>query len=106
MDYEITPEDVQAKLDRKDAFTLLDVREPQEWSVSHLNGAIHVPLQQVPQRLAEIPRDRDLVVYCRSGGRSAHAQRFLEANGYSRVRNLTGGMRAWQHEVDPSVPVA
>jgi len=86
--------------------TLLDVREPFEWNVSHLEGAIHIPLQQLPNRLAEVPNDKEVVVYCRVGGRSAHAQHFMLERGFTRVKNLTGGLIAWATQQDPSMPVA
>jgi adenylyltransferase/sulfurtransferase len=87
------------------SFVLVDVREPHEWNAGHLDGAIHIPMQQVPSRAAEIPRDRDVVIYCRSGGRSARVQQFLQSEGYTRVKNLTGGMMAWKRDVDPSSTV-
>jgi len=86
-------------------FTLLDVREPHEWNAGHLDGAIHIPMQQVPARIDEVPRDKEVVVICRSGARSARVQQFLQSQGYTRVKNLTGGMSAWKRDVDPSVTV-
>lgn len=74
---------------------LLDVREQAEWDAGHAPGAQHLPMHEVPARLAEIPTDRDLVVVCRSGVRSAHVVRFLLSQGWSRVRNLDGGMHDW-----------
>ena len=86
-------------------FFLLDVREPYEWSAGHLEGALHIPLQQVPARLRELPSEKEIIVYCRSGGRSANAQRFLQSNGFPNVRNLLGGIAAWKREVDQSIRV-
>ena len=85
--------------------TLLDVREPAEWSVGHLPDALHVPLGQLPQRLAEVPRDTDVVVYCRTGGRSARAVDLLRREGYARVKNLVGGIERWARDIDPRVKV-
>lgn len=99
---EITPDALARQLA---STTLVDVREPAEWNAGHLPGAIHIPLQQLPQRLGEIPRDRDVVVYCRSGGRSARAVDLLRQHGFSRVRNLVGGLRRWARDVDPGVEV-
>lgn len=84
---------------------LLDVREPREWDAGHLEGAAHVPLQQVPSRMNDFPRDREIVVYCRSGARSANAQQFLKANGIANVRNLIGGVLAWKREIDGDLKV-
>jgi len=100
---DITPAELAGRLNE---VTLLDVREPHEWNVSHLEGAIHIPLQQLPKRLAEVPRDKEIVVYCRMGGRSAHAQHFMKDNGFTRVRNLAGGLIAWARSQEPSMPVA
>ena len=86
--------------------TLVDVREPVEWNAGHLDGAIHIPMQQVPARIAEIPRDKEVIVYCRSGARSARVQQYLVSQGYERVRNLVGGLMAWKRDVDSSCIVA
>jgi adenylyltransferase/sulfurtransferase len=88
-----------------DDFVLLDVREPHEWNAGHLPDALHIPLQQLPSRLGDLPREQEIVVYCRMGGRSANAQQFLKANGFENVRNLAGGITAWKRDVDPSMPV-
>jgi len=100
---DITCEELAAKLGD---VTLVDVREPYEWDLSHLSGAIHIPLQQLPRRLDEVPKDREIVVYCRVGGRSAHAQHFMLEHGFTRVKNLVGGLKAWASQQDPSMPVA
>ena len=102
-DNDITPDQLAAKLGE---VTLLDVREQYEWDHSHLSGAIHIPLQQLVRRLDEVPRDKEIVVYCRMGGRSAHAQHVMLEHGFTRVRNLVGGLIAWARQQDPSFPVA
>jgi len=73
---------------------LLDVREPAEWQAGHVAGAFHVPLAQLEGRLAALPRDRRVVVICRSGNRSATATSLLVRSGFDAV-NLRGGMQAW-----------
>ena len=73
---------------------LLDVREPQEWQAGHAPQARHIPLGQLESRLAELPRDRQVIAVCRSGRRSALATQQLVAGGYAAI-NLTGGMTAW-----------
>jgi rhodanese-related sulfurtransferase len=75
---------------------LLDVREDDEWAAGHAPNAVHVPMQDVPVRLAEIPADQAVVVTCRMGGRSAQVTAYLRAQGYDEVVNLVGGMQAWQ----------
>lgn len=82
---------------------LLDVREPDEWSAGHPPGAHHVPMTQLPTRLAEVPKDGDVVVVCRVGARSAQVVAFLAANGWGNVRNLTGGLAAWAAAGKPLV---
>jgi rhodanese-related sulfurtransferase len=73
---------------------ILDVREPEEWVAGHIPGALHIPLADVPARLDELP-DGEIVVICRSGGRSARAVGWLTDHGFEAI-NLTGGMGAWQ----------
>lgn len=102
----ITPKQLSEQLTNGGQVVLVDVRETYEWDTGHIEGALHIPMQQIPKRLAEIPRDRDLVTICRSGSRSAHAQHYLLSQGFTHVKNLVGGMRAWSREVDPSVRVA
>ncbi|GAA1336343.1 rhodanese-like domain-containing protein [Arthrobacter roseus] len=73
---------------------ILDVREDYEWEAGHATGAVHIPMDQIPQRLDELDPDEDLHVVCRSGGRSAQVTQWLSSNGYSAV-NVEGGMGAW-----------
>jgi rhodanese-related sulfurtransferase len=74
---------------------LLDVREPDEWQAGHAPDAHHMPMMEVPARVAEIPNDTEVVVVCRSGGRSGQVVSYLMGNGWDNVRNLDGGMQAW-----------
>jgi rhodanese-related sulfurtransferase len=78
-----------------DATVLLDVRESDEWSAGHAVGAVHLPMMTIPARMHEVPRDREVVVVCRVGSRSAQVVGYLLAQGWDRVRNLDGGMIAW-----------
>ena len=82
---------------------LLDVREPDEWVAGHAPSAVHLPLMDIPARLEEVPRDGDVVVVCRMGGRSAQAVAYLMQNGYDNVVNLDGGMRDWAAVGKPMV---
>ena len=74
---------------------LIDVREDDEWQAGHAPDAVHLPMMQVPERLAEIPAQGDVVIVCRSGHRSAEVVRYLIAQGYDNVRNLAEGMFGW-----------
>jgi adenylyltransferase/sulfurtransferase len=80
----------------------LDVREPYEYQIAQIGGTL-IPQNDVPNRLAEIPRDREVVVQCRSGGRSQKIAEFLKQAGYEKVVNLAGGILAWSDQIDPTV---
>ena len=103
---EITVQDLKDKMDAGEDFFLLDVREPHEYAISNIDGTL-IPLGELPNRLNEIEdqRDKEVVVMCRSGGRSAQGLKILEKNGFSNVINLKGGVNAWAKEIDPSKPV-
>ena len=85
---------------------LLDVRQPHEWEIVNLeaDGAVLIPLDELDDRLDELPTDREIVVYCRTGARSANAAQMLVEEGFAGVFNLVGGIHAWADEVDPSLP--
>ena len=85
-----------------DAF-ILDVREDDEWVAGHVPGALHVPMMQIPARVDDLPEDRDVVVVCRVGGRSAQVVAFLQQNGRDRTINLEGGMQSWAASGRPMV---
>ncbi len=85
----VSPADVPAT-----AF-LLDVREDDEFTAGHAPGAVHLPMAEVPARRGEVPADRDVVVVCRVGARSAQVVAYLRAGGWDNVSNLDGGMHAW-----------
>ena len=74
---------------------LLDVREPDEWTAGHAPGAHHLPMMEIPARMSEVPTDVEVVVVCRSGGRSGQVVSYLMNNGWDNVRNLDGGMQSW-----------
>lgn len=100
---ELTPAEYQARVAAGDPPLLLDVREDWELAIARLDQAVHMPMGDVPDRLAELDRDSEIVVLCRSGGRSAQVARYLAQQGYSKVWNLTGGILAWAEELDPSL---
>jgi rhodanese-related sulfurtransferase len=83
---------------------LLDVREPDEREVAHIEPSIHIPMNEVPARLAELPKDKRVIVYCHHGGRSLMVASYLEGQGYQNLGNLDGGIDAWSRRIDPSVP--
>jgi rhodanese-related sulfurtransferase len=85
--------------------TLLDVREPWEYSLCRLEGSLHIPLGQLGTRLEELDPDRPTVVICHHGVRSLHAGVFLERQGFPDVVNLQGGIDGWARTVDPAMAV-
>ena len=74
---------------------LLDVREPDEWAAGHAPGAHHLPMNEIPARMAEVPTDVEVVVVCRAGGRSGQVVNYLTNQGWDNLRNLDGGMQSW-----------
>lgn len=101
----LRPEEVAELLrSRPQEVVLLDVREPDEREVAQIDPSIHIPMNDVPARLAEIPKDRRLIVYCHHGGRSLMVASYLEGEGFRETVNLDGGIDAWSVEVNPSVP--
>lgn len=101
---EVSVQELKRRLDAGEKFQLLDVREPWEIAIAHLPGSIQIPLGQLPARLAELQSDSDLIVMCKSGGRSRRATELLLARGFERAANLSGGIDAWAHEIDPDLP--
>ncbi len=102
---DLAPREVARRLREEPAtITLLDVREEFEREMATIEPSQHIPMQEVPDRLAEIPRDRTVVVFCHTGVRSLMVASFLEHQGLAGVSNLRGGIHAWSLDVDPSVP--
>lgn len=101
---EITVSELKSMIDRHDKFILVDVREPHEYQIGRIPGSRLIPLGEVAQRANELDTADDIVVHCRSGGRSAKAIQTLQKMGFKRLRNLKGGILAWSDEIDPSVP--
>ena len=82
---------------------VLDIREQWEWDVAHIDGSQHIPLGQLPRRIAEVDTRREIVTVCHHGMRSLSARELLKGAGFSRVRSLAGGIDAWAQEVDPTL---
>lgn len=103
---QMTPSELKQRLDSGERLVLIDVREPFEWDISNLEtyGAKLIPLDQVLERAAELDPQQEIVLYCRSGARSAGAVRQLQARGFEKLWNLKGGINAWADQVDPSLP--
>ena len=100
----ITVEELKARRDRGEKITLLDVREPHEWTDQRsARTRSRCPLGTLPHRFAELPQKAEIVVYCRTGGRSANAVQFLRQKGYEKAVNLAGGINRWAETIDPTM---
>ena len=106
---EMTPTALKTKADNGDHLIVLDVREPDELLIAKLEFPnqvnLHIPMRQLADRLSELIdyKEKVLVVYCRSGGRSGRCVQFLQGQGFNQVFNLTGGILSWSDTVDPSI---
>ena len=103
---EITVEELKARMDRKEDFFLLDVREPDEYAVARIQSSTLIPLGELPQRIDELEKHqgKPIFVHCRSGGRSAKAVKLLREKGFETAVNVAGGIAAWSDRIDESVP--
>ncbi|GAB4550614.1 MAG: molybdopterin-synthase adenylyltransferase MoeB [Anaerolineae bacterium] len=97
-------QDLKARMDAGAPVVVLDVREPHEWEISAIPGSVKIPKGQVVERAAEIPRDVEVVVQCKTGIRSRDAILMLQDLGFTNLVNLVGGVNAWAREIDPSQP--
>lgn len=101
---EITARQLKKRLDAKEDFNLVDVREPSEWQIARLPTAKLIPLGELTKRLGELDPDREIVLYCKAGVRGGKALGLLKQNGFRHARNLAGGIEAWATDVDPKMP--
>ncbi len=101
---EISPQELKQKLEDNESVLLLDVREPSEYDIVHLEGARLIPLNTLPQNIDSLPSDQEIVVYCHHGQRSLYAVAFLQQNGFNEAKNLIGGIDQWAAEMDPTLP--
>ena len=103
--WDISAVELAQRLIEGNPIRLLDVREPHELAISHLEGAKLIPLGQLAARLPELDSADEMVVFCKAGTRSARALELLVSAGFRKVKNLKGGINAWAREVDPSLPI-
>jgi len=102
---ETTVEELKNKKDTNKEFTLLDVRDPHEVHISKIENSTLIPLDDLPARFEELDKDKEMVVMCRSGARSAKACEFLQEKGFKNVSNLKGGVNEWAKKIDSNLPV-
>ncbi|MEM1979516.1 MAG: molybdopterin-synthase adenylyltransferase MoeB, partial [Candidatus Caldarchaeum sp.] len=100
----ITPEELHEKLQKGEKVFLLDVREPVEYEICHLENAVLIPLSKLPEHVNKLSLTDEIVAYCHTGVRSSMAVKLLRDLGFRRVRNLAGGIDAWAERIDPSMP--
>ena len=103
-DPEVTPKQLADLRAGGRSVVVVDVREPWEYEINHIEGARLIPLDELPKRVNELSTADNIVVNCLSGQRSAQATRFLNSMGFKKAKNLKGGMRAWVSEVQPELP--
>lgn len=96
---------LKSRLDAGASIRILDVREPIEWEIVHLEGSTLAPLDRLDETMKALDPNEEIVVVCRKGERSARAVLRLREAGFGRARNLTGGLTAWSRDVDPQFPV-
>jgi adenylyltransferase/sulfurtransferase len=96
--------EVKQRLDQGEKVVLLDVREQWEWDIARIEGAKLIPLRELETRKAELNQNDEIVVYCHMGVRSLKALHYLQQHGFTKLKNLSGGIEAWSSTVDPKVP--
>ena len=107
MDFEIPPAEVQRRIDAGEKLHLIDVREPNEFAISRIEGANLIPMRQVPAELQTLEGRADeapLIVFCHHGVRSLNVVNWLRQQGLENCQSMAGGIEAWSLMVDPSVP--
>jgi adenylyltransferase/sulfurtransferase len=100
---QIGPEELKRRQTAGEDVFVLDVREPHEYQIANIGGHL-IPLNDLPKRVGELDREKNIVVHCKAGGRSQKASEFLQQQGFQHVENLAGGITAWSDKVDPSIP--
>jgi adenylyltransferase/sulfurtransferase len=100
---QLSVKELKRRIDAGESVYLLDVREPWEYKIAQIGGKL-IPQNEVPRRLSEIDREREVIVHCHAGVRSQRIAEFLKQFGYPRVANLAGGIDAWSKEIDATVP--
>ncbi len=100
----ITASELKAMFDSNEDFLLVDVREPGEYDIVRIPGSVLIPKGDLPAHLSELPMDKPVIVYCKTGVRSAEALALLKGAGFSSAKHVQGGVTAWAHQVDPSLP--
>ena len=100
----LSPEEIKKRIDEGHKIVILDVREPWEYQISKIEGAVLIPLGQLEKGKEELDQEAEIVCQCHHGVRSFKAMKYLQASGFKNVKNMAGGIDAWSAQVDPKVP--
>ncbi len=101
----ISPQELHEQLNNPEKKQLLlDVREPEEYEICHIENSVHIPMSEITRRTGELDQEQDIIVICHHGMRSMQVAMFLEGNGFSNISNLSGGIEAWASTIDLSMP--
>jgi len=103
-DLQINPQEVKQRLDRGETLVLVDVREPHEYAISRIEGAMLIPMGSIPANLQKLDTDEDVICFCHHGMRSLDVANWLRAQGIKTAKSMTGGIDRWSLEIDPRVP--
>jgi len=103
-DLEISPRDVKDRLDRGEGLLLVDVREPHEYAICHIEGSVLIPMGTIPANLQKLDVDEDVICFCHHGMRSMDVTNWLRSQGVKTAKSMAGGIDRWSREIDPSVP--
>jgi adenylyltransferase/sulfurtransferase len=103
-DLEISSREVKERLDKGEKFLLVDVREPHEYELCHIDGAVLIPMGSIPANLQKLDIDEDVICFCHHGMRSLDVANWLRARGVKSAKSMAGGIDRWSLEIDPSVP--
>ena len=103
-DLEISAREVKERLDRGEKLLLVDVREPHEYAICHIEGAVLIPMGSIPMNLQKLDTDEDVVCFCHHGMRSLDVANWLRVQGVASAKSMNGGIDRWSVEIDPNVP--
>lgn len=105
MGFTITVQELKQKIDQGEKVVLIDVREPWEYNIAKIEGAQLIPLGTLSAEFKKLDPKSEIVIHCKMGMRSMDATQFLLQQGFTNVKNLTGGIIAWSQHIDPSIPI-
>jgi rhodanese-related sulfurtransferase len=103
-DLEIMPREVKQRLDKGERMLLVDVREPHEYALCHIEGAVLIPMGSIPANLQKLDVDEEVICFCHHGMRSMDVANWLRAQGVRSAKSMSGGIDRWSTEIDPKVP--